>query len=70
MNHEDALKSIHEPLFKLWTVMDEEQQIAMGDTTTLMEASTYLNNPFSFWHKPLMLHLLQKEKYFWHLDQW
>ena len=50
--------------------MDEEQQIAMGDTTTLMEASTYLNNPFSFWHKPLMLHLLQKEKYFCHLDQW
>ena len=54
MNHEDTLKSIHDkighvfgPLLKLWTVMEEEKQIAMeyidsknGDTIPLMEVST------------------------------
>ena len=44
--------------------MDEEKQIAMGDNTILMEASSYLNNPFGFWHKPLMLHHTSKGKVF------
>ena len=54
LNHEDALKSIHDkiahvsgPLLKSWTVMEKEKQIAMehidsqnGDTNPQMELST------------------------------